>query len=164
MRDTVDNTMKIFRYAENSDAESFADQNTIDTLSAYGVDANEFLGYCFKNLKWEIGDVKLSGNSGTVVISITNINLGTALDMAGERFAEYAETDEAQDLFNEEGERALVKKLFEFFYEIVDAGEIETTTSEVTLQVYKNDDGTWEVDSDNDAFYRALYGGANFNF
>ena len=31
-----------------------------------------------------------------------------------------------------------------------------------TLQVYKNDEGEWDIKTDNDAFYQALYGGANF--
>lgn len=163
VRDTVDNTMKIFKFAENSDAASFADQNTLDTLSAYGVDADEFLAYCFKNLEWEIGDVKLSGDSGTVAISITNVNLGTALEKAGEQFEAFAETDEAQALFDEQGESALVAKLFEFFYAAIDSGELETTTTDVTIQVYKTEEGTWDIQPDNDAFYRALYGGANFN-
>ena len=62
VRDMVDSTLKIFKFAENSDAASFADQSTLDTLSAYGVDANEFMGHCFKNLEWEFGEIKLSGD------------------------------------------------------------------------------------------------------
>ncbi len=162
VRDMVDSTLKIFKFAENSDAASFADQSTLDTLSAYGVDANEFMGHCFKNLEWEFGEIKLSGDTGTVVVTITNVNIAVALEKAGEQFSAYAETDEARELFNTEGEQALIKKLFSFFYEVIDSGELDTTTTEVTLQVYKNDEGAWEIKTDNDAFYQALYGGANF--
>ena len=164
VRDAVDATMKIFKFAENSDAASFADQNTIDTLSAYGVDANEFLAYCFKHLEWEIGDVKISGNTASVAVTITNINLGTALERAGELFETFSDTDEAHELFDEQGESALVEKLFSYFYEVVDSGEVATTSSDVTVTVVKDDEGTWTVDPDNDALYRALYGGADFNF
>ena len=164
VRDAVDETMKIFKFAENSDTASFADQNTIDTLNAYGVDANTFLGYCFKNLEWEIGEVNLSGYTGTVTVSITNVNLGAALDQAGDKFAAFSETDEAHQLFDEKGESALVEKLFDFFYEIVDSGTLSTSTNEVTIDVHKTEDGVWEVDPDNDSLYRALFGGANLNF
>lgn len=163
VHDLIDNTMKIFKFAENSDAASFADQATIDSLSAYGVDANEFLAYCFKNLEWEIGDIKLSGNTGTVALTVTNVNLGTALERAGERFDQFADTDEAQELFISDGEGALVQKLFDYFYEVIDSGELETTTNEVTVEVYKTDEGEWDIDSDNSAFYSALYGGAQLN-
>ena len=163
VRDTVDNTMKIFKFAENSDAASFADQSTIDTLNAYGVDANEFLAYSFKNLEWEIGDIKINGDSGTAAVSITNTDLSAALERAGEQFATYSETDEAHQLFDEEGESALVKKLFGFYYEAIDSGEVATTTSNVTLEVYKDEEGTWQIKADNDALYKALYGGADFN-
>ena len=96
------------------------------------------------------------------MVTITNVNIAVALEKAGEQFAAYAETDEARELFNTEGEQALIKKLFSFFYEVIDSGELDTTTTEVTLQVYKNDEGVWDIKTDNDAFYQALYGGANF--
>lgn len=163
VHDAVDNAMKIFKNAENSDAVSFADQGVLDSLNVYGVDANEFLGYCFKHLEWEIGDINLSGDTGTVALSVTNVNLGTALERAGEQFEEFAATHEAQELFNAEGESALVKKLFSFLYELIDSGELETTTADVTLEVFKNEDGTWDINPDNNEFYSALYGGADFS-
>lgn len=163
VRDAVDTTMGLFKSIEDSDAADFVDQSVIESLNAYGIDANEFLGHCFKHLAWEIGDVDVSGDTGTVALSVTNVDLGAALDRAGEQFEEFASTDEAQELFDTEGEGALVKKLFSFFYELVDSGELETTTTDVTLEVFKNEDGAWEIDPDNNEFYSALYGGAEFS-
>ncbi len=163
VHDMVDNTMKIFKSTEGDDIASFADQSFVDTLNSYGVDADEFFSHCFKHLSWEIGDIKLSGDTGTVSLTITNADLNSAFELAGDRFDAYAETDEAQQLFDEDGESALVTRLFDFFYEIMDADEVETATSEVTLGVFKNEDGSWEIDPDNEAFFKALYGGAELS-
>lgn len=163
VHEAVDTTMKLFKDFENPDVASFADQGVLESLDAYGIDASEFLGHCFKHLAWEIGAINLSGDTGTVALSVTNVNLGTALDRAGEQFEEFAATDEAQELFDAEGERALVEKLFSFFYELIDSGELETTTTDVTIEVFKNEDGVWEIKPDNSEFYSALYGGAEFS-
>ena len=99
---------------------------------------------------------------GGPLVGRNNIVLTRSRGFAPEGVEVARSIDEARELFNTEGEQALIKKLFSFFYEVIDSGELDTTTTEVTLQVYKNDEGAWEIKTDNDAFYQALYGGANF--
>ena len=161
IREGGDSMMAVFLNPVENDAASFVDDATLSQLEEYGIDANEYLSHCFKNLSYEITDVSVSGDSATVTMSITNANLMDALNGAGEDFGAFASTDEAVELYNTEGEEALFAKLFEYLYARLDAEDVELTTNEVQLTLTRDEEGTWTVNTDNPDFYSAIYGGAD---
>ena len=68
-------------------------------------------------------------------------------------------------LYQDEGQDGLYKKLFDLLYEQIDVlGDGGTKTTEATLYLAKQEDGSWDItnDADNSDFYAALYGGATF--
>ena len=161
IRQGVDEMMAVFQNPVENDASSFVDDETLSVLEDYGIDANEYLSHCFRNLTYEIGDVTVNGDTATVSMSVTNANLMDALNVAGEEFGAFAETDEATELYQSEGEEALFAKLFEYLYANLDAEDVELTTTDVQLTLTKDEEGNWTVDSDNPEFYSAIYGGAD---
>ncbi len=140
----------------------YGDSETASVLEAYGLDVARLRELCFARYSYEIGDVTVSddGNSAAVAVTISNVSLAAAANNAASDYAEYQNSDEAQAAYAENGHKALLNHLFELLFSHLQNDEAVTT--EVTLQLSKNEDGEWTFEkSNNAAFYNALYGGSN---
>lgn len=140
----------------------YGDSATISVLEAYGVDVAKLHELCFARYSYEVGDVSLSDDNktATVAVKIANVSLAGAAANAASDYATYADSDEAQSAYAENGHKALLSHLFDLLFAHLQSDGLVTT--EVTLTLTKNDDGSWTSDtSGNTAFYNALYGGSN---
>ena len=141
-------------------AADFGDVATMEVLSGYGVDADEWHRHCFRHFSFEVGDATVDGDSATVSVNVTNTSLSAALDAAGADFTAFAETQESEDTYVKGGRAALFSHLVDLVYAHLDANESPVTTT-VDLALTRGDDG-WVLDvSGNEAFFSALYGGSN---
>ncbi len=140
----------------------YGDSATLDILEAYGVDTDALHRHCFARYSFEIGDAHVNDeqNEAQVKVSITNVSLAAAADAAASDYASYAESEEAQQAYADNGHKALLQHLFELLYKHLDEDELVTT--EVELTVKKGDDDSWSFSPEGDeAFFAALYGGSN---
>lgn len=165
VRTMVDNTMAIFKNPTSENISEYIDDATASSLDQYGIDLSDFLGHAFKNLSYTIDEVTVDGDTANVKMTITNVNLDEAMDAALAEFDKWTDTDEAAKTYSDGGEEALYQKLFDMLYAQIDTlGDGGTKTTEATLYLAKQDDGTWDItnDADNQEFYAAIYGGATF--
>lgn len=140
----------------------YGDSATLAILEAYGVDADELHRHCFARYSFEIGDVCVDDekNEARVKVSITNVSLANAARGAASDYAVYAESEEAQQAYADNGHKALLQHLFELLYRHLDDDDLVTT--EVDLSLSKSDDGSWSFSpGGNEEFFSALYGGSN---
>ena len=165
VRSMVDATMAIFKNPTSENISDYIDDETASALDAYGIDLSDFLAHAFKNLSYTVDEVTVDGDTAQVKMTITNVNLDEAMDTALEEFNKWTDTDDAVKVYNDEGQDGLYKKLFDTLYEQIDKlGDGGTKTTEATLYLAKQEDGSWDItnDADNQDFYAALYGGASF--
>jgi hypothetical protein len=137
--------------------------SSVSEIKSYGIDPYEFIAHCFKSFDYKVGDVKVNGNEATANVSVTNVDISKAFQKASER----ADTDEGTakmtDILLAEGQNGVVKQLFAWFYEAVDA-ETSTVTTDVSLKVNKGGDGKWQVDQNSlNDLVNAAYGGADLS-
>lgn len=116
-------------------------EKTVSELDEWGVSCAEYLSHCLARASYEIEDVSVDGDTGTVTVSVTNADVPAAMQQAGERFDSYLASDEAQTEYDDGGEQALMEVLFSYLYEAVDAADEKT--SEVAVPCTKDGDGTW---------------------
>jgi len=161
----VENTMAVFKNPSQNDLSEFLDEETASALGSYGVDMNEFLTAAFKHMSYTVNEVTVEEDTAQVAMTVTNVNLDTAMADALAEFDTWTDTDEAVAVYKESGEQGLYQKLFELLYAKIDEMGDATTSTDVTLALQKQEDGSWDVTEEgNEAFYSALYGGATFNF
>lgn len=165
IRTVIDNTFAVFKNPAENDISSFLSEETAAEISSYGVDMNAFLTAAFKNLSYTVNEVSIDGDAAQVALTVSNVNLDTAMADAIVDFEAWTDTDEAVQVYKESAEEGLYRKLFELLYAMIDELATSPTATDVTLYLQKQEDDTWDVtDEGNDAFYSALYGGATFNF
>ena len=167
--DLVTRTMESYVVATEDSADAkgdkdaveptYGDDATLTQLSAYGVRDYEYHGHCFKNYSYEVGEAAVDGDSATVQVTVTNQSLAAAADAAASDYSAWADTEEAQQAYAQDGRQALLDKLVELLYARLDANESPVTTN-VSVSLTKGEDGSWSVDGTPE-FFSALYGGSD---
>lgn len=144
-------------------AKDYGDSATMEVLQEYGVSPEDWRRHCFGHFSFEIGDVTVDADAGTATVSanLTNASLSAAIDAAGKDFADFAETQEAEDTYASGGRAALFEHLVDLVYSHLDSSEDLVTTS-VKIACAKDDEGNWVASvGGNTDFFKALYGGSD---
>ena len=144
-------------------AKDYGDSATMEALQKYGVSPEDWHRHCFGHFSFEIGDVTVDSDAGTATVyaNLTNASLSAAVDAAGKDFAEFAETQEAEDAYASGGRAALFEHLVQLVYSRLDSSEDLVTTS-VTISCTKDDEGNWMANvGGSKEFFQALYGGSD---
>lgn len=131
-------------------------------LETYGIDIYEFLGHCFSKFDYSVGKVSASGDTATAELSLTNVDVQSAVKATSDEFQSSDMRDELAQIYTDGGETALIQKFFEMFYSKLDE-TTETVSNDVTVKLTKSN-GSWTIDdaSLND-LVSAAYGGADFS-
>lgn len=107
-----------------------------------------------KNLNYEVVSTDVKINECTMKLNISNKNLKTV-------FANYiskAFSVAFSQAFGAMTEEEMDEQLKQYFIEQYNSEDIETVTTEVTINM-KKEDGKWNIDSDKDAFINAVLPG-----
>lgn len=159
VRDVVTSTLEAYEADDvASGAQDLLGETTRSELAEYGIDADEYLSRCLANYSFEVGDVTVDGDTATVEVSVTNLDLDAAMSAATSRFEAYVDTDEAETTYEEGGERELMVKLFDYLFEAMESSaDLVTNTVEVTCA--KDEAGVWACSlGDNPALVKAILG------
>lgn len=144
-------------------ASDYGDAETMERLETYGVDPDEWHRHCLAHFSFEVGEGTVDEETGeaSVAANLTNACLASALEGAGQDYAAYSETQEAEDAYATGGKAALFGQLVSYVYARLDADESPVTTT-VQVRCAKGDDGSWAPRvADDEAFFSALYGGTS---
>ncbi len=159
IRQAVTETMDIFKNpTEEALAEVLKDaDSSLEVLDEYGIDIYEFMGHCFRNFDYSIGEISIDGDVATAELTVTNTDLQSAIETASDditnNYDEYLGV-----VLGDDGERQFMQLFFQKVYEQMDATD-ETVTNDVTLKL-KKEDGVWDVDDSGvDAVVSAMFGG-----
>lgn len=105
------------------------------------------------NMNYKITDTKVNGNTATVDVEITNINMKPVFqDMISEMFALAFSGVDISD------ETVQQQKISEIISSSIDKNKADTVTNKVSLTLTKGQDG-WKADEPSIDFYDAVLGG-----
>lgn len=131
-------------------------------LSDYGIDPYDFLGHLFKHFDYKIGEVKVDGNTATVQVTLTNVDVAKIVKGASDEYMSSKSQEELLDLYAQGGENAIMQDVFKAVYEKLDSAT-DTKSTDVTLKLTKSDN-EWSLDSQSeDDLVNAAFGGADFS-
>ena len=160
IEEVLTSTLEEVRDPSDETISTYLDTDTVDALDAYGIDAKEFWACLFSNLDYEIGDIKVDGDAATAELTIENTDLDAAFEVWEEDISSWITSSEAQDLYAEEGENALMKYSFEQLMDTIEHGDIDIVSDDVTVSLEKVD-GEWAISEDSyDDLVNALFAGS----
>ena len=158
IRSAVSQVMDAFKNPTKENLKQFVDASDVnlDELEQYGVDIYEFLGHCFSHFDYKINEVKVEKDGATASLSLTNADLGKAMQAAQEEYMANLDYTAIQNSDNPQLEVA--KGLFAKIYEKLDASE-DLVTTDATLKLTKVN-GEWKLDEQSvNEVVSAMYGG-----
>ena len=106
----------------------------------------EFFEHGLARFDYEVGEVRVSGDTAEVDLSLTNVDLDAVASAVADDMR--SDLDSYVSLMaGENAQQEFMKVYFQKVYEALDASE-ETVTTEATLKLTKRN-GEWEVDEDS---------------
>lgn len=129
----------------------------IATLAEHGIDPYEYLGHALARFDYTIDDVTVDGDTARADLTVTNVDLGAAMEAATAWLED--NPDEYEDtLGDDDALDQVIQLLLDRLYEEIDRSD-DLVSSSVTITFTKVDD-VWQVDEDSmDGIVSALYGG-----
>ena len=165
IKDGISTELGAFKNPTKESLEPYVGQlssSDLKELETYGIDIYEFLGHCFSKFDYSVGKVSASGDTATAELSLTKVDVQSAVKATSDEFQSSDMRDELAQIYTDGGETALIQKFFEMFYSKLDE-TTETVSNDVTVKLTKSN-GSWTIDdaSLND-LVSAAYGGADFS-
>ena len=125
---------------------AFADTEILQG-SAFANEEDMMLDAMFARFSYKIGESKIDGDTATVAVTMTMVDMGEAFSAYMSAAMEHL--DEAN--WDADGS---------YFAEMIKGEDVATTDFSVTVNMEKNADGVWAVAKEgNEALYNALTGG-----
>ena len=157
IEDQVDYTFTELSSLDEDDVRDVFGEETCQEMESMGIDPYEFYQALFANFDYTIYDVKVDGEEATVELTVTNVDIDEALVDFEDALMEWANSQEAIDAYNEGGEDGLMAAGMQLFVDMLSSGEVSTFTSEITIDMERSSDDSWEF-SDPDQVATALFG------
>ncbi len=105
------------------------------------------------NMSYKITDSKVNGNTATVNVDITNVNMKPVFqDMISQLFALAFSGVDLSD------QKVAEAKILEILTTSIEKNKANTVTNKVSLTLTKEKDG-WVIDEPSEAFFDAILGG-----
>lgn len=153
----VDATFSMLSTLDEDDVRDVFGKDTCDEMESMGIDPYEFYQALFANFDYSIDDITIDGDEAEVALTVTNVDIDEALVDFEDALYDWAETQEAADIYAEGGEDALMAAGMQLFVDMLSNGEVTTFTSDVTIDMERTSGGTWDF-SDPDQIATALFG------
>ncbi|MDI9591365.1 MAG: hypothetical protein QM302_10070 [Acidobacteriota bacterium] len=148
IRASVTKTLDLFKDPTKEKLGDFVESSSVDVdqLQGYGIDVYEFFEHGLARFDYEVGEVRVSGDTAEVDLSLTNVDLDAVASAVADDMR--SDLDSYVSLMaGENAQQEFMKVYFQKVYEALDASE-ETVTTEATLKLTKRN-GEWEVDEDS---------------
>ena len=142
-----------------------AGSSVLENFNELDLDTGEFASHMFANYKYNIGDVKVNGNTATADVSITNVDIEKVFQKVFDNITNDQEWIKsilhAASMSNQDEAIAKVTMaLVDKFYQTMDNSK-DLTTTNVTAHLTKTNN-EWTIDAnDQEALLAAMLGGTD---
>lgn len=158
VQDLVNAELDKVKNADEAEIEEYLG-TTVDQLAEYGIDPTEVYKAFFGKFDYVDNGATVDGNTATVSLTITNVDVEEAASSFKEQAVEWMSGNDAYSLYTSEGWEAVQKKVYDILLESFNAAS--TKTAELELTVYKDSDGEWSFDMEDDEAARVLFAGGD---
>lgn len=156
--DTVDKMFTALKTGDEEQIKQYIDiENTIEennTTEDNIAEDQDMEKAMLKNLNYEVLSTDVKINECTMKLNISNKNLKTVFG----NYISKAFSLAFSQAFGAMTEEEMDAQLKQYFEEQYNSDEIETVTTEVTINM-KKEDGKWNIDCDEDTFINAVLPG-----
>lgn len=122
------------------------DAEQLAMLEESGADLAKMLQHMFSRLECEIGKVRIEGNTASVDVTTTNVNLGAVMQSIGDDALNDPDLQRQMSTLALQGDtKGVYKLLYDHLYQKIDESD-DMVTSTTTVTLRKNANGVWEAD------------------
>lgn len=150
-----------FDQVKNLDAEAIEELGDMDELkeleSTYGLSSDRVIKAFYGRFDYKVDDVAVDGDTATVKITSTNVDLQKVMEGYMEDLTAFATSEEAQRLVTEGGQQAVQDKVVELLMGAFEADDVPTATGQTELAMEREGD-TWIYANEGEVL-QVLFGG-----
>ena len=121
------------------------------------IDPVDFYKALFGKFDYVDNGVELDGDTGTVKLTVTYLDIDSAVMTLTDDVFGYLASDEIETDITEKGESYALNHIFSIIVD--DLNGIETKTHDVELPISKDKDGNWGIDLTDEKVVKSLLGG-----
>ena len=158
----VDAALDGLKTVDDSTIEEVMGDSFVSEMSTYGVSATDIYRALVQHFEYKDNGVKVDGDSATVSLTTTNVDVTSVMSSWQEEFTAFAQTDDAITLYTSEGQNGLIKKALDMLVANLSADDAPTVTADVTVDLTKDSDGDWGV-KDESQLVTALFAGEDIS-
>ena len=156
-QEQVDVCLDKIKSVDEATVEAMVGEGTSADLKKYDIEPADFYKALFGKFDYVDNGVELDGDTGTVKLSVTYLDIDSAVMTLTDDVFGYLASDEIETDITEKGESYAVNHIFSIIVD--DLNGIETKTHDVELPISKDKDGNWGIDLTDEKVVKSLLGG-----
>lgn len=156
-REQVDACLDKIKSVDEATVEAMVGEGTNADLKKYGIEPADFYKALFGKFDYVDNGVELDGDTGTVKLTVTYLDIDSAVMILTDDVFGYLASDEIETDITEKGESYALNHIFSIIVD--DLNGIETKTHDVELPISKDKDGNWGIDLTDEKVVKSLLGG-----
>jgi len=133
---------------------------TFTSLQDQGLDPVAIYSALFGKFTYEITDVSIEDDVAQVSLTVTNVDIASAVAGYEASVTEWAGSDDAVYTFDQEGQEGIEREVTRMLYETLTNPDLATKTGDVTIELRRGEDGVW-VPANEAQVTLALFAGAD---
>ena len=156
-REQVDACLDKIKSVDEATVEAMVGEGTSADLKKYDIEPADFYKALFGKFDYVDNGVELDGDTGTVKLTVTYLDIDSAVMTLTDDVFGYLASDEIETDITEKGESYVLNHIFSIIVD--DLNGIETKTHDVELPISKDKDGKWGIDLTDEKVVKSLLGG-----
>lgn len=129
-------------------------------LQDRGLDPNALYAALFGRFSYEIGDVTVEKDVAQVSLTVTNVDIRSAINEYEAAVEAWASSDDAVYTFDQYGQEGLEEEVMRMLYGALTNPDVPTVTNDVVIEFRQDADGAW-IPADGSQVTSALFAGAD---
>lgn len=156
-QEQVDACLDKIKSVDEATVEAMVGEGTSADLKKYDIEPADFYKALFGKFDYVDNGVELDGDTGTVKLTVTYLDIDSAVMTLTDDVFGYLASDEIETDITEKGESYALNHIFSIIVD--DLNGIETKTHDVELPISKDKDGNWGIDLTDEKVVKSLLGG-----
>ena len=156
-QEQVDACLDNIKSVDEATVEAMVGEGTSADLKKYDIEPADFYKALFGKFDYVDNGVELDGDTGTVKLTVTYLDIDSAVMTLTDDVFGYLASDEIETDITEKGESYALNHIFSIIVD--DLNGIETKTHDVELPISKDKDGNWGIDLTDEKVVKSLLGG-----
>ena len=156
-QEQVDACLDKIKSVDEATVEAMVGEGTSADLKKYDIEPADFYKALFGKFDYVDNGVELDGDTGTVKLTVTYLDIDSAVMTLTDDVFGYLASDEIETDIAEKGESYALNHIFSIIVD--DLNGIETKTHDVEPPISKDKDGNWGIDLTDEKVVKSLLGG-----